>query len=516
MLFLATLLLAIPQARVAAQAPAATGTQATPTTEITPAPDAPRLELEFTELNDSGISGTATLSAVGDQTIVELQLQDTGENHPAHIHAGTCDDLQPELEFALANVRAEGVSSTVVDRPLQALIDGEFAIDVHLSPNELGTLVACVDIDGQPTVPASAGTPGPATPAVAGLATPTEVVVATETPFGSAASALATAVLRAATSAIMTVAAEGTTVPTPTTVPPTPSAVPPTPTAVPPTPTAVPATLTPTATVATAEPTVPPATPAPFTAIGRTAVRAATSAIQVAVALVVVDGASPQTPIPPQTAVVVEPTPTTGPAAVLTPPAATQPPQPGTVIDESTPVVDDGTGGAISTAAAETTPPPVAGTVTTPPAVAPTVVPPVAGAVAPTVPPTPQTPALGDGTQGGIDDSGKGVAITTPPVASAPIARDPGSSGASAPIVPAGVSGDGTQGDIADAGKGVPLSPTTGLPSAAGTGSSLDWPTSSSQSMPWLVGAMSVALLLAGAAIRATGSRRSRSRDLLR
>ncbi len=446
-LLLATLLLAIPQARVAAQAPAAT---ATPATEITPAPDAPRIDLEFTELNDSGISGTATLSAAGDQTIVQLRLQDTGENHPAHIHAGTCDDLQPDFDFPLANVRAEGTSTTVVDRPLQALVDGEFAIDVHLSPNELGTLVACVDIDGQPTVPASAGTPGAATAAVATPATPTEAAAATvppaptEAPFGSAASALATAVLRAATSAIATVTAASAAVP-PTTVPPAPTATTP--------PTAVPPTSAP-----TTAPTAAPPSPTPA--------------------------------------------PTTAAAVAPTPPASTQPPQSGTVIEESTPAVDDGTGGGIPPAAtAPATAPPVAGVVMTPPPVdgAPTVIPPIAGAIATTVPPAPEAPPPGDGTQGGIDDSGKGVAIV-------PAASGVGGSGASASIGPAADSGDGTQGDIADAGKGVPLDPTTGLPSTAGTGSSLDWPASPSSSLPWIMVAMSIALLIAGTAIRSTAS----------
>ncbi len=531
-------MLVIPQARVAAQE------TATPPIEITPAPDAPRLELEFTELNDSGVSGTATLSAAGDRTIVELQLEDTGENHPTHIHAGTCDDLEPEFEFPLENVGTEGVSSTVVDRPLQALIDGEFAIDVHLSPNELGTLVACVDIDGQPLAPVSSGTPAPATAAVATPGTPAP----TESPFGSAATALATAVLRAATTAIVTATAGGVTpiaTATPTaTATTTPTEVPPTPTEVPPTPTEVPATATttatatpseapptPTATVtatpsevpatATATPTeaIPDASPAvtstPFTSLARATVKAATSAIARAIDVAV----------------------------------AAQAPQPGTVIEVPDPIVDDGTGGAIPPAAAvptaippvagalptaippvadaaPTAAPPVAGVATTPPpraGAAPTAVPPVggggvppiAGVVTTAVPPAPEAPPVGDGTQGGIDVSGKGSAITLPPVA-APVVGDIGGSGASAPIGQTGVSGDGTQGDIADAGKGIPLDPTTGLPSTAGTGSSLDWPTGTSRSMPWIMAAMAIALLIAGTTIRPTGSRRTRSRNLLR
>lgn len=490
-LVLAGLPLALPHVDVMAQS--ATGT---PTIEITPAPDAPRLELTFTELNDSGISGTAMLFAAGDRTIVELRLRDTGENHPAHIHAGTCGDLRAEPEVPLENVSADGLSTTVVERPLQTLIDGEFAIDVHLSPNELGTLVACVEIDGQPTTPVTGGTPAPATAAVAtptAPATPTNVAVATEPPAPTEpptplrATALARATIRAATTAIVTVTAGGAAEPTQAvpTAPPTAA------------PTQAPPILTPTPT----QPAAPTAT------------------------------------------------------ATVSPTQAPQAPQRGTVIGDSTPVVDDGTGGAIPPAAVSTEIPPVdiAGPTATPPGAdpaptaippagaseptatppvadpAPTTIPPVAGAVvtsvppvadAPTVaPPTEVIPPLGDGTQGGVDDSGKGAAIA--PVA--PVGIGGGSaqgdvtgSGTSAPADQTSLSGDGTQGDIADAGKGVPLDPTTGLPATAGTGSSLDWPAGSRGPLPWIMAAMSIALLVAGAAIRATSAPRARASDYLR
>ncbi len=160
-------------------AQAATATPgASPTAMVIPAPDAPRLVLEFQELNDSGVSGTATLYDAGTQTIVVLDLEDTGENHPAHIHAGTCDNLQPEPEYPLQNVGRNGQSTSIVNAALNDLIDGDFAIDLHLAPNELGTLIVCADIEGEPEVPTATGTPA-ATPAGTPAAPPTP---ATETP----------------------------------------------------------------------------------------------------------------------------------------------------------------------------------------------------------------------------------------------------------------------------------------------------------------------------------------------
>jgi hypothetical protein len=132
-----------------------------------PQADDPRITIEFTELNDSGVTGEATLYAQGDRTIVEIDLEGTGEDHPAHIHTGTCDDIQPEPEYNLENVGEEGTSTSEVDVPLDDLIAGDYVIDLHLAANQLGTLIVCGDIEGQPTnaadTPVAVGGQGDAT-----------------------------------------------------------------------------------------------------------------------------------------------------------------------------------------------------------------------------------------------------------------------------------------------------------------------------------------------------------------
>jgi hypothetical protein len=83
------------------------------------------------------------------------------EAHPAHIHAGTCDQLGdvviPLEDVAVpADATREGaetahdvkISQTHVDMPLQELLDGDYAINVHLSADEIGTYIACGDIGG--------------------------------------------------------------------------------------------------------------------------------------------------------------------------------------------------------------------------------------------------------------------------------------------------------------------------------------------------------------------------------
>jgi plastocyanin len=89
---------------------------------------------------------------------------DEAEAHPAHIHSGTCDELG-DVVVPLTDVAAtdeathEGAASahgiktseTIVDMPLQEILDGGHAINVHLSADEIDVYIACGDIGGAVT-----------------------------------------------------------------------------------------------------------------------------------------------------------------------------------------------------------------------------------------------------------------------------------------------------------------------------------------------------------------------------
>jgi len=133
------------------------------------APDSVTITLN--QWKGSGISGTATLTARGDKTAVELQIE--GERpgvHPNHIHRSTCADPEPNPTYPLKDVVLnqaddEGRSQTTVDVPLSELWDGEFLILIHKSAEALGTYIACGDItvgNSVQTMPSSgAGTTVP-------------------------------------------------------------------------------------------------------------------------------------------------------------------------------------------------------------------------------------------------------------------------------------------------------------------------------------------------------------------
>ena len=101
--------------------------------------------VDLGEQSASGESGTATLTAEGDKTKVVIDLQGNSSAQPAHIHKGSCADLDATPEYALADVKG-GTSTSTVDAKLDDLRDGAFAINVHKSAAEIETYVACGNV----------------------------------------------------------------------------------------------------------------------------------------------------------------------------------------------------------------------------------------------------------------------------------------------------------------------------------------------------------------------------------
>src|SRR5919112_377269 len=110
-----------------------------------------RASVTFTELNDSGLSGTAELAARGKRTEVSMRINGVVGVNPTHIHTGTCDDLDPNPQYPLNNIELNttelvGLSDSVVDVPLDELLGSPHLILIHKSPEELNTYYACGNI----------------------------------------------------------------------------------------------------------------------------------------------------------------------------------------------------------------------------------------------------------------------------------------------------------------------------------------------------------------------------------
>jgi hypothetical protein len=105
------------------------------------------LEIRLDEQNGSAESGTATLTTEGDQTRVVLDLQSrsatqVAPRQPAHIHKGSCEELDPTPAYALNDVKA-GTSTSTVDVRLTDLEKDAVVINVHESADNIERYVAC-------------------------------------------------------------------------------------------------------------------------------------------------------------------------------------------------------------------------------------------------------------------------------------------------------------------------------------------------------------------------------------
>ncbi len=105
------------------------------------------VELQLQTLNNSGVTGKVTMTAVGEnRTLVEVQVDPAGNpSMPAHIHPGSCDDLVPQPKYPLENV-VNGVSVTEVPASLDELLRGGQALNIHHSNEDMRTYTACVDL----------------------------------------------------------------------------------------------------------------------------------------------------------------------------------------------------------------------------------------------------------------------------------------------------------------------------------------------------------------------------------
>lgn len=97
--------------------------------------------------NNSGETGTATLTPEGHKTkvVIEMSNAPAGVVQPAHIHEGTCANLDKAPKWKLEPVK-DGKSTTVVPVSLETIVKTKTAINVHKSPKEIQDYVACGDI----------------------------------------------------------------------------------------------------------------------------------------------------------------------------------------------------------------------------------------------------------------------------------------------------------------------------------------------------------------------------------
>jgi hypothetical protein len=109
------------------------------------APD--HLSIPIYSQNGSGEYGSVTFLQRGPNLVVSVYMDNpTAATQPVHIHDGTCAKLNPKPKYPLMSLSSGSSSTTLENVSLASLLAGPFAVNVHKSPNEVGTYVACGDI----------------------------------------------------------------------------------------------------------------------------------------------------------------------------------------------------------------------------------------------------------------------------------------------------------------------------------------------------------------------------------
>lgn len=134
------------------------GTDETPEAGMGETPEAmmtPGMEVEgptynviMDAQNGSGQSGKATLTDMGNgmvHVVLDITGPGTTDPQPAHVHQGTCAQLDPSPAYPLSNV-VDGKSVTDIEADFDTLTATAFAINVHKSAAEATVYVSCGDI----------------------------------------------------------------------------------------------------------------------------------------------------------------------------------------------------------------------------------------------------------------------------------------------------------------------------------------------------------------------------------
>jgi hypothetical protein len=136
---------------------------ATPTTgaSVTPAPPGTvsattpagaswRASLQ--SMNGTSISGSATVTPAPGGSTANINIRDAvaGAVHPWHVHVGTCATgggiAGPASAYSPLNVTSGGNANSSAQLPMTLDPTQSYHVNVHNSPSDMGTIVACGDL----------------------------------------------------------------------------------------------------------------------------------------------------------------------------------------------------------------------------------------------------------------------------------------------------------------------------------------------------------------------------------
>lgn len=112
----------------------------------------PAWEALVSKVAETDVHGEVAVRATtGGDTFASISLDgEAGANYPWHVHAGECGSGGPIVGSATAypvigmNAEGEGTAEATLDVALDP--EADYYINVHASPDDLGTIVACGEL----------------------------------------------------------------------------------------------------------------------------------------------------------------------------------------------------------------------------------------------------------------------------------------------------------------------------------------------------------------------------------
>ncbi len=113
-----------------------------------------RWTTSLTSMSGTNVTGTASAmpGTTANTTMAEVTIAGAPANgtHPWHIHAGTCasggDIVGPAADYPPLTADANGAATSTATINVAPPTSGDYHVNVHLSPSDLGTIVACGDL----------------------------------------------------------------------------------------------------------------------------------------------------------------------------------------------------------------------------------------------------------------------------------------------------------------------------------------------------------------------------------
>ena len=103
----------------------------------------------LSQVGNSGVRGSAKAQSVGVGTGVNVSIQgaQSGAQHPWHVHSGVCGDNGAIVgnagAYPVLTVATDGTASANATIDVALKEDQSYYVNVHRSPTDLGTIVAC-------------------------------------------------------------------------------------------------------------------------------------------------------------------------------------------------------------------------------------------------------------------------------------------------------------------------------------------------------------------------------------